>query len=167
MKKYMLFLLIVVLVLTGCGKKDNEKTKNPKSYLDEPLVETVCSALDYRLDYNYKRDAVVVLHSRGGAVLTEKDSETTISSNPNMINKYIERTRAEYLRQNERYGGTTFSINSNDDEVNVEATIDFSKYNMKNFMDDYGLTEDNMIDGYVNLDTLVYLYEFLGFECYW
>jgi hypothetical protein len=24
-----------------------------------------------------------------------------------------------------------------------------------------------MIDGYVNLDTLVYLYEFLGFECYW
>ena len=84
-----------------------------------------------------------------------------------LINKYIERTRAEYLRQNERYGGTTFSINSNDDEVNVEATIDFSKYNMKNFMDDYGLTDDNMIDGYVNLDTLVYLYEFLGFECYW
>ena len=165
MKKILIIMLVCMLVLTGCGKKDETKSGDEKSYLNEPQKETICFSTFYSSEQDYRVNNDVTLYSRGGAVLSEKDVDVFKSINEELRNKYIERTKNEFERQNQSYGGTTYVIQINDEKVNVEANIDYSKYNMKQFMEDYGFTEKDMIDGYVSLDSLIALYEYFGYTC--
>lgn len=164
MKKIIVLLFICLLIITGCGKKE-EPQENKTSYKDEPLVENVCSYFYESTDNVYKVESKVTLYSRGGVVLSEKDRESVTYNDAQYINGYLEKIRKEYDRQNQRYGGTTFETSVVGNTATIDVTIDYSKYNMKNFMDDFSLDEDDMEDGFVKLETLKLLYEAMKFQC--
>lgn len=164
MKKIITLLFVFLLILTGCGEK-NDNTINTIDYSKEPEIKTICKRnLDYP-DSNFTLDSQALIYSRAGVVTREEDKEIMTSSDLEKLTKYKAELDNQYESDSNTYGGTSYNVVVQGNQTIAEVTIDYSKYNIDKFAENFYIYEDEIVDGFVKLDVLKELYENYGYNC--
>ena len=166
--KLISLLLVLVLIVSGCGKKESQETNTSNTstdYTKEPEVETTCTMFSDKSENGYKIELTEIIYSKGDAVIRENTKTVLTSDDEVILNNHKEFEEKRYKEQSEEYGGMTYSVNTNDNQVISITTLDFANVNMTNFIDNDLLNSDDMIDGYIKLDIYKLLYESTGYTC--
>ena len=149
MKRIFLILSLVCILLTGCSK---EKYFTCKIDLNNEIDE-------YQLGATYK------IYYKDSLVTKIEKEEVYTSSNEDTLKYFNEYKNLEYKNLNDLYGGTTYTVELEEEKVIMNATIDMSVADIKK------MVKNNYIDrDYVSLNKLTtggikLIYESKGATC--
>ena len=166
--KLISLLIVLVLIISGCGKKESQETNTSNTstdYTKEPEVETICTKVSESLEEGYRIELTDILYSKGDVLLRENNKMVLTSDNEEILNTQKEYEENRYQRESNEYGGITYSVNIINNQVISIGTQDFSKTNMTKFTEGDYFTSEDMIDGYIKLSIYKLLYETLGYTC--
>ena len=142
--------LTVVLFTAGCGSSNKVTC----------TLESDQSASGYKLkaEYNIYYD---------GDVVTKVDTTETIESSNNSILSYFEKaTKEQYKTNNEKYKGYDYEVTNKDGKVVSKVTVDYSKQDLKKFVEDNPAMESFVNkDNKLTLDGVKSMYESVGATC--
>ncbi len=151
MKKLMTVfaLCVCVGVISGCGGASK-------------TIECTLSQKDasYELKSTYK------IMATGDVVDKVETVETATSSNKTILNTLESTLNKQYKNQQDSYGGYTYKVTNDGSKVESKVTIDYSKVDMKKFVED-----NTALKKFVNkknrltVDGVVSIYEALGAVC--
>lgn len=147
-----LVIVLVTIVISGCDK-GKEVVKTCK-------VTSNQSANGYILNSNYE------VHSKDG-IVTRVETKEVVKSDNKQVREYFKNyLEKEYKKASETYGGYTYSITDDGNNVTSKVKINYSKMNLDKFIKD-----NPQIKSYVNknnkitLDGIQKVYESLGATC--
>lgn len=150
MKKFFIFLPILLLSLVGCGEKSGT------------LVCTLSSndvINGYKLDSNYK------INYFGKTVKSVETIETVVSDSSETIDYFETTLNNTYKKMNDSYGGYVYNVTKEDGKVVSNVTIDYSKVNIEQLVDDQPLLKSYVDDNKLLLEGLKSMYESMGATC--
>ncbi len=154
MKKGVKFLVVSLLVVlaAGCG---NQKE----------VVKT-CTLTSNQVSQGYKLESTYEIHAKGNLVEKVVTKEVVTTDKEQVISyfkNYLEKT---YKTANETYGGYKYSVDTTDNSVTSNVTIDYNKMDLDKFVKD-----NSSMKSYVNknnkikLEGVTSIYEKLGATC--
>ena len=151
--KKILALLIILVFITGCGTKNEKVLKSCK-------ITTNNVALGYTIKSEYN------IHGTNNIVDNIIITETIISDDASMLEKFEREFSENYKSANELYGGYENTIDKYDDSIISNTTIDCHKMDAKKYVKDY-VDFKELVDSKGNLlvDKLVSNYEKMGATC--
>ena len=167
---YILTIVVFVLLLTaGCGK-DNKNESNNKSYLNEPVVKTMCSLVkDYSVpeeDFIFKYENMLSIYSKGGLIFTEEYKEILTMSDTDRLVSHSEDAEEELKKYKEDFDGVSYLVHIEGNQVIADYTRDFSQCDTSKVKEYYYLFDSDIVDKYPKLDTMIKLYtEVDGYTC--
>lgn len=146
----LLFVFLGIILISGCGGSKVTKCE----------LNSDQSASGYTLNSTYN------IYSTGNVVKKVVTKETVTSENTTVL-QYFEKTlKEQYETANSSYGGYKFDIKKTNNKVISSVSIDYSKLDMKKFVDN-----NTAMKSYVNknnqltLEGAKKLYETLGASC--
>lgn len=148
--KYLLFVLLVGLFVTGCGS--NEKTMKCTTSINN-------NSLDYSATYeiSYTEDEIVK---------SVKTTEVLKSDDSDYLNQAKESAEDLYKNANSEYGGYSYNVKVSGNTLTSKCTVDYTKMNVKKYVEDNpSLTNFSDKDNNVKLDGVIQIYEALGAKC--
>lgn len=150
MKKYVKFLLLILvtIILSGCGNK-----------LDTAECSFESNQSDYNIETKYKiyyKDNIV----------KKVDIDEVITSSSNDKLEEFNKSFKNQFDNNSRYGGYTYDIKANNDNLELHVNIDYTSFNMKKFVsDNLAMKEYVNKDNKLTLDGIIKMYEASGSTC--
>ena len=147
MKK--IILLIFVLLLMGCSKKDYITCN----------VEVDNSIQNYSMIGTYK------IYYDNNYVTKIEELEKYISQDKTMIDYFNESKNLEYYNLNDLYNGFEYKIDSNDTTVNIGVNIDLSLVDIKKMVKNNYLDKNYVINNKLTTSGIVKIYESKGAIC--
>ena len=124
MRKIISLSLVIVVCLTLCGCGCSKKSDNLSS-----KCSLESNQKDYKLETNHK------IYSKKD-VVTKVETKTTItSSNKEKLEQFEKDLTSQYKSLNNTYGGYDYDIKINGDKLTISVTVDYTKYDMKKFVD--------------------------------
>lgn len=153
MKKYFKALALIVMILTisGCGKKEIMKTCT---------VTSTNSVQGYKMENEYK------VYGTGKVVDKVITTEIVTSDNDAILDYLEEYINSTYETMNENYGGYDYTVKRSDNKVISETTIDYSKMNLEKYVEDNSVMKNYVnSDNKILVDGIIKLYESMGATC--
>ena len=149
-KKYLLIVVFVGVLLVGCG--NNEK-----------IVKCTSSFNQNGIDYNATYEIYVDDNDYVKKVVT---TEILKSDDENYLEESKESVESLYESASKEYGGYTYSVNVKGNTLNSKCTIDYTKMNVKKYVED-NPTLTNFADdkNNVKLSGVKEIYSMLGAKC--
>lgn len=169
MKQKYLILPIVfigIIFLTGCNEKKETKLETDISStinIDDKDAKLVCTTdYDYT-ELKYVIGSKYVVFADDDKKVTKVISEEIIQSNDeDKLNEF-----EEYLNTNHnaatQYDGYSYKVDRKDNKVISDVTIDYSKFNFKQFAEDN--KDSNAMTEAPTLDSIESEYVSLGATC--
>ena len=166
MKRKIVFIIIGILILTGCETTSNKKlTKNISETINinEDGSKLICSTdYDYE-DLGYVIGSKYVVWADDENKVTKVVSREIIESNDSSKLDEFE----EYLNENhstaQSYGGYTYNLKRENNRVTSEVTIDYAEFDMKKFAEEN--KDAGKEDETLTIDSIEAKYVSLGAEC--
>ena len=173
MKKILLVgILMMSIILTGCEKDKKEPTEK----LDENISDTIeiensddakliCTSDNVHDDYNYSIGATYVVWADDDNKITKIVSrEIFTSTDDDMVDEY-----KEFKEEDEKipltYDGYETKITKKDKQIITDTTIDYSKFDLKKFVEDNKLDVNFDSEKELQLDNVEARYVTLGCVC--
>lgn len=156
MKKvfYLIIIFTIIIFMSGCNiNLSKEKV-------------TKCILKNDQSKNNYKTKTTYKIYSKKDIVSKVSYEEVLISKNTTIIKYFENINKKQFEKQNKLYGGYTYDVKSEKNTVTSNVTIDYSKIDMKKFIDD-----NSSIKSYINKDNKMTLkgakamYKSLGAKC--
>ena len=147
--KYLLLLMALGVVLTGCGSSSKKMKCTNK---------IAANGIEYTSEYE-------VTYDKDEYVLEVSTIETLKSDDSDYLEQTKEATETIYKSSNETYGGYTWSVKVSGDTLTSKGSCDYGKSDMKKYAEDNGLTDFVDSNGKVKLSSVKALYEALGAKC--
>ena len=145
-----LLIAISVILFTGCEKK--EKVLTCKLVSDQEASGYV---LNTTYDIYYK-----------GNVVSKIELKEDIKSDSETILSYFEKSlKEQYDANNKKYGGYENTVTNKDGKVNTDVIIDFTKMDLKKYVEDNPAMENFLDKDNMTLDGIKTLYESMGATC--
>lgn len=149
--KLLLISLFVVLV-AGCGNK-------------KEVVKT-CTLTSNQVSQGYKLESTYEIHAKGNLVESVVSKEVVTSDNKQVIDyfkSYLEKT---YKTADETYGGYKYSVDTTDNSVTSNVTIDYNKMDLNKFVEDNSSMKSYVgKNNKIKLEGVTSIYEKLGATC--
>lgn len=146
-----IFILIFVLLLTGCFNKNE-------------LM--VCTSNISNAKQNYKSNITYNVYHKNNIVTKVTIDEVYTSDSLDMITYFNESRSAIYDNYNKLYDGYSYKIQKSNNRLEINTTIDYSKVNVKKMVRKKIIDKD-YVDNYYNLTRLgaKTMYENMGATC--
>ena len=158
MKKYLMFIVLISFLITGCF---NKKTNDNENSVEE--ITTVCSGKQ-----NIKEDVSVdteyEIKSKDGKVITLISTEIITSNDTEYLNttkEDIEKTYSIYKDIN----NYEYNITLENNKLISKTKINYEKVDLKKLIEVDPANENVIVNDSVNLKTLKDMYESLGNKC--
>ena len=158
MKKYLMFIVLISFLFTGCF---NKKTNDNENSVEE--INTVCSGKQ-----NIKEDVSVdteyEIKSKDGKVITLISTEIITSNDTEYLNttkEDIEKTYSIYKDIN----NYEYNITLENNKLISKTKINYEKVDLKKLIEVDPANENIIVNDSVNLKTLKDMYESLGNKC--
>ncbi len=148
MKKALVVLCIVVLALTGCGKKSG----------------TIKCTMDKDLTY-YKIESTYTINYTGKTVDSVDTVEKVSSDNSKVLDTFEKTLKETYEAADKSYGGYTTDIKRTDGEVVSTVTIDYSKMDISKFVKDEPSLKSYVDGDKLTVDGIKSIYVAMGATC--
>lgn len=150
MKKFFVFLPILLLSLVGC---------------DEKSGTLVCTLSSNDVINGYKLDSIYKINYFGKTVKSVETIETVISDSSETIDYFETTLNDTYKKMNDSYGGYVYNVTKEDGKVVSNVTIDYSKVNIEQLVKDQPLLKSYVDDNKLLLGGLKSMYESMGATC--
>lgn len=156
MKKEYIIILIFCLLLLGCSQNGS----NNKNIIKKCTYIRDQSASDYvsTIDYN--------IYSSNGIVNKVEQTETIESMDETILDYFNKYFDSQYNDTKKIYGGYDYSISKNNDKLIIKVTIDYEKFNLKEFVkNNPGMENYINNDNKLTLEGAEKMYNSLGATC--
>ena len=168
LKKY-IFILLSLLIITGCDNDDSNITDN--SILSN-TIEIDTKDASYLCIKDYKDELNNYALGSKYAIVTENDTVKTIrsieiveSNKQSIINDFEGYINANYSRIKE-YGGYTYSINHDNNKLITSVTINLDEFNMDGFLSEFPDFVNNLNEEHkLTYESLIKYYEENNIVC--
>lgn len=159
MKKYikLLFVLTMVLLVTGCGNKEEKEIGN-----------LAYECIQKRADASgkYERETTYKIYSKDAENVSIAEIKDVFKSDDEDILKYFENgEKSSYESINETYGGYEVSSNLENDNLTIDVKINYNKFDVKTYGKDVETMQKYISDDKLTLEGLKKLYESYGATC--
>ena len=118
-------LVVIVVILCGCGIKQKKTTVNCKLSQKNP-------------NNGYELKATYTIYATNGVVDTVKTTEEITSNEESILNYFNTNLNSTYENYNNKYGGYKYKVIMENGKVTSTVSIDYSKMDLKK------LVKDNM-----------------------
>lgn len=149
MKNIKVFILLLCLMLVGCGKK---------SYF------TCNIDIDNNID-NYKHSGIYKIYYKGDYVTKIDKEDNYYSNNKNTLNYLNELNELQYYDLSDKYGGVTYVINSNEDSIEIKSSIDLKEFDIKSYSKDDKIDSNYVLSNKLLKNGIKRVYESRGAIC--
>lgn len=149
MNKKIIFSILLIIFLTGCGKEKYVTCKKNITNINE----------------NYVLNSNIKIYHKKDKVLKIIVSEDYMSSDKNVLKYLKEYKNLYYENQNDLYGGYTYEINEKDDHIILDMNIDLSALDVKKMVNDGKLDKYYTKQNTLTLTGAKYYYSSKGAEC--
>lgn len=147
--KYLLVALLVGVLLTGCGKGKVVKCTNTINQ----------DGIEYTATYEISLDS-------DDYVKKVETTEVLVSDDSSYLDATKQTTEELYSASNKAYGGYDYSVKVSGNKLTAKCTIDYSKMDVKKFVEDNPSLESfASSDNKVKLEGVKRIYEALGAKC--
>lgn len=147
--KYLLVVLLAVVFVTGCGSSN--KTLKCTNKIE---VEGINYSATYEIVYDSDEHVKEVT-----------STETIKSDDEDYLTEAKESSEQLYKSNDKTYGGYNYKISVSGDTLTSKCTIDYSKMDVKKYVEDTGLEDFADKDNNVKLSGVISIYEQLGATC--
>lgn len=144
--KYLVLVLSLVL-LTGCSKK------------------MTCTSTSDQSKSGYKLESKYEITTNNNNVTKVEIEETITSSDKKKLEKFEKQLDEQYSYNKKKYGGYTYKVTNSNGKVTSKVTIDYKKFDMKQFIKDNAAMKTYTKDDKLTLDGAKKLYESTGATC--
>lgn len=149
--KKTIVLLITALLFVGCSNKDN---------ITKCILVSDQSASGYKVTTDYE------VYSTDGIVDKVEILEVVSSKDKNILDFFQKQNENQYKTLNDKYGGYTYKIITNNNKVISTVTVDYKMIDMKSFVNDNKGMENYIdSDNKVTLDGIKKMYINIGATC--
>ncbi len=148
MKKVLVFLFVVTLVLTGCGKKSG----------------TIKCTLTNDLS-TYKLESTYTVNYTGKTVDSVDTVEKITSDNSAVLDTFEKTLKTTYETANKTYGGYNIDIKRTDSEVISTVKIDYNKMNISQYVKDQPTLKAYVDGDKLTVDGIKSIYVAMGATC--
>lgn len=148
MKKVLVFLCVVTLVLTGCGKKSG----------------TIKCTLTNDLS-TYKLESTYTVNYTGKTVDSVDTVEKITSDNSAVLDTFEKTLKTTYETANKTYGGYNIDIKRTDSEVISTVKIDYNKMNISQYVKDQPALKTYVDGDKLTVDGIKSIYIAMGATC--
>ena len=114
---------------------------------------------------DYKNEAVYTIYSKNDKVKRVKISESLTSKNTTIVKYLNSKIKASYEEENKKYNGYDIKINEDKNKVEYEITVDYSKMNLKEFVNSNINLKKYYKNNSISEKGIKEYYESLGAEC--
>ena len=177
MKKIFLLAVICLLCVTGCFDK-KEKEYNKELEVDPNLGDTlkldtkdakaVCRVnLDYLDTQQHIESGIFAIYTDEDGYVTRVTSEQKAAFTSMEVLQDFQEQLTQNYETFKGYGGYQYSITVEDNVLNIQTDIDYTKYDVKKLMEDTNdslktyLTEDYRF----SLKNMISMYKQIGATC--
>ena len=152
MKKIKLFVVIIICFLVvGCGNKS--VTKN-------------CTIISDQSSNGYKSNTTYTIYSKNDIVSKVEQKEVIDSNKKDILDFYKNEYNAMYQKYNKTYGGYTYSVDVNNNQLILRVVIDYNKFDMNKYIrDNTGIKKFVNDKNQYTLDGIVSMYKNMGGSC--
>lgn len=147
--KRIFFGIILVLLITGCGKQEYIKCTIDINNIEE----------NYVLNGTYK-----VYYDNKYVTKIEK-KETYSSSKEEILDYFEEKENLEYKRLSDFYGGYEYNIKRDTEAVKINSNINMKLIDAKKMVKNNDLDKDYVINNKLTITGAKYLYLSKGAVC--
>ena len=134
MKKYIktLLLILITIILCGCGKK---------------LEITKCNFKSDQSASSYKINTKYTIYSYKDIVEKVDINQVITSSNKNVLKEFKQSFNSQYKLNSKTYGGYEYKMKIKKNKLTLNVTIDYTEFNMKKFVNN-----NKAMQKYINKD---------------
>lgn len=156
MKNFLKILAVFtfVIVLAGCGTSNDD------------LLKT-CTLYGKDTERGYELNSTYKVYGENDIVTSVSTTEVVTSDSDEVLEYFEESIGLSYSTANKLYGGYKYNIEIKGNKLTSRTTIDYSKMNLKAFVEDNPELEDYVnSDNKLTVDGITKLYEEMGAICY-
>lgn len=147
--KKTIFVFILIILLTGCGKQ---------KYMS-------CTIDINNTDENYVLKGTYKVYYNNKYVTKIEKQEIYSSSIEEVLDYFEEKENLEYKRLNDFYGGYEYNIKRDMESVKVDSKIDMELIDAKEMVKNNDLDKDYVINNKLTITGAKYLYTSKGADC--
>ena len=165
MKKYFLLFLVLLLVFTGCGKKDEKDVEKDKVTTGQTEAESkiVCTLSSVNSDYSL--NATYTIYYEGKYVDYVHSVENLKSNNESALNTIYSSTLSSYKKMKDNYGGYDFNIEKTENTVVSDIEIYYSRMNLQRYINDNPSMKKYVENDKMMVEGVKSLYTQIGAKC--
>lgn len=152
-----LLLVTVILLLTGCGQKENVLTE-PRLYTITCKIENV-NYDQYTLNSEYK------INYYGDYVDNVVTVETVTSDSTEILDYMENYLKQIYTSANETYGGYTYNISKETGKISAMVSINYNIMDLNKFVEGQPAMKNYIEDGKFLVSGIINVYESMGATC--
>ncbi len=113
----------------------------------------------------YKLDTKYVIKSNWNKVKTVKVTETISSKDKKLLDKFKKQLEKQYSYNKKTYGGYTYKIETNNNQIIGEITIDYKEFDLEYFIENNEAMKEYTKNNKLTLDGAKKMYEATGAVC--
>lgn len=147
--KYLVLALLLGVLVTGCGSSNKTLKCTNKKSLD---------SIEYEATYE-------IVYDKNDFVKEVTTIETVVSEDEEYLEQAKESAEQLYKEANDAYGGYSFTVSISGNKMTSKCTIDYTKMDVKKYVEDSGLTDFADSDNNVKLSGVTSIYKNLGAKC--
>ena len=152
MKKIKLFVVIMICFLVvGCGNKQVTKT---------------CTLVSDQSSNGYKSSTTYTIYSKNDIVTKVEQKEVIDSKKKEILDFYKDEYNSMYKKYNKTYGGYTYHVSINKNQLIFDVLIDYKEFDMDKYIrDNTGIKKFVNKDNQYTMDGIIKMYENIGGSC--
>ena len=165
MKKCLLIILVMLLVFTGCGKKEEKDAEKDKVTTGQTETESkiVCTLSSMNSDYTL--NATYTIYYEGKYVDYVHSIENLKSDNETVLNTIYSSTLSSYKKMKDNYGGYDFNVDKTGNTVVASTKIYYSRMNLQRYITDNPSMKNYVENNKLLVDGVKSLYTQIGAKC--
>ena len=143
--------IIICLLVVGCGNKNVTKT---------------CTIVSDQSESGYKSNTTYTIYSKNDIVTKVEQKEVIDSKKKDILDFYKNEYNSMYKKYNKTYGGYNYDVSIKDEQLILNVTIDYNKFDMNKFIkDNTGIKKFVNDKNQYTLDGIIKMYENIGGSC--
>ena len=127
--------------------------------------QTICTNSSDQSKNGYKLDTKYVIKSNWNKVKTVKVTETISYKDKKLLDKFKKQLEKQYSYNKKTYGGYTYKIETNNNQIIGEITIDYKEFDLEYFIENNEAMKEYTKNNKLTLDGAKKMYEATGAVC--
>lgn len=144
-----IIVIMFILFLVGCSKNE---------YI-------TCNIDINNEQQNYIMRGSYKIYYKDNYVTKIEENEKYISNDEYMLEYFNESKNLDYYNLNDLYGGYTYNINKNENNIDLSVIIDIESVDIKNMIKDKKIDQDYIVGNRLTTTGAIKIYESKGAIC--